>query len=64
MIKELLVSAGIDAPPGSTRAMATSAAIAGGVDLNAILLAEDWSSASTFFGWYYQELPAGHSAIL
>ena len=55
-LKLILSQAGIDAPPGSTRAMSTSAAFSGGVDIDAILRAGDWSGAEVFFRFYCRDL--------
>ena len=55
-ISWVLRRAGISAPPGSTRAMSTSAAFSGSLDLSAILRAGDWSGADTFFRFYCRDL--------
>ena len=47
-----LKSAGIAAPPGSTRSISVSDAFARGVDLDSILRAGDWSGAQTFYRHY------------
>ena len=47
-----LKSAGISAPPGSTRSVSVSDAFACGVDLESILRAGDWSGARTFYRHY------------
>ena len=44
--------AGISAPPSSTRSISVSDAFARGVDLEAILIAGDWSGAQTFYRHY------------
>ena len=54
----VLQQAGVNAPPGSTRAMSASAAFSGSLDLNAILRAGDWSGADTFFRFYCRDLGA------
>ena len=46
-ISALFRSAGIHAPPGSTRAMSVSHAFASGSSLDSILRAGDWSGAQT-----------------
>ena len=45
-------SAGISAPPGSTRATSVSDAFARGVNVSDILAAGDWSGSRTFFRHY------------
>ena len=52
----ILRQAGVDAPPGSTRAMSSSAAFSRGVSIDAILRAGDWSGADTFFRFYCRDL--------
>ena len=44
--------AGVSAPPGSTRAISVSDAVAQGVSISDALLAGDWSGAQTFFRHY------------
>jgi hypothetical protein len=52
IIKECLVEAGIDAPPGSTRSVAASSALARGVPVDEVLQMGDWSSEGTFWRFY------------
>lgn len=55
-ISWVLRQAGINAPPGSTRAMSTSAAFLKGFDLDAILRAGNWAGAEVFFRFYCRDL--------
>ena len=49
--------AGISAPPGSTRAISVSDAVARGVSVEEALRAGDWSGAGTFYRHYLR--PSG-----
>jgi hypothetical protein len=51
-ISKCLRDAGIDAPPGSTRAIAASSALGRGVCMGDILRIENWSASSTFLRHY------------
>ena len=55
LLSSVLRDAGISAPPGSTRAMAASAAFHRGVNLSDVLHAGDWTGASTFFRFYARD---------
>jgi hypothetical protein len=52
-IKYCLVKAGIQAPRGSTRSVAASAALAGGASLGEVLRLGDWTNASTYVQFYH-----------
>ena len=52
LIKECFRRAGIAAPPGSTRSISVSDAFAKGASIKEVMLAGDWSAASTFYKHY------------
>ena len=60
-------SKGLDVPDGlkahSTRAMASSWAVAKGVSIQEVCLAANWSSASTFATFYRLDVPAPHGVL-
>jgi hypothetical protein len=51
-IQFCLTQAGIDATPGSTRSVASSAALLHGASVGDVFHLGDWSNASTFFRFY------------
>ena len=55
-IKWCLDQAGIQAPPGSTRSIASSVAYARGASIGDVLGLGDWSSSQTFFRFYATDL--------
>ena len=52
LLRSSLRRAGISAPPGSTRSISVSDAFARGANIDAVLLAGDWSAAQTFYRHY------------
>ena len=52
LIKECFRRAGISAPSGSTRSISVSDAFAKGASIGEVMLAGDWSAASTFYRHY------------
>lgn len=55
----VLRGAGIEAPPGSSRTVVASTALARGLSADVVMEAADWSSARTLFANYIRLLPAG-----
>lgn len=61
-VKHALANVGIQANPQSTRAIATSMALALGAPLDDILRVASWKNASTFAQFYYHTVPIKKSA--
>ena len=53
----ILRGSGIEATPGSTRAAATSYALARNISLQSIMESADWSRSRTLFRHYVRLLP-------
>ena len=60
LIRWAFRQAGVAAPPGSTRHISVSDAVARGVSIDEALRAGDWSGAGTFFRHYFR--PSGSSS--
>jgi hypothetical protein len=57
-ILHVLREAGVQGTPGSTRAAATSFALARNISLNTVMNAADWARSTTMFRHYMRLLPA------
>jgi integrase len=58
-VKEILAEAGIQAPAGSCRSAATSAAVARNVDIDLVMKAAGWARESTFRKYYQRVVHPG-----
>jgi integrase len=58
-VRELLKEAGIQAPAGSCRSAATSAAISRNVDIDLVMKAAGWAKESTFRRYYQRAIHPG-----